>query len=81
MARYIDAEEVRRYLIEQCFFPSVHIESSLEKLPMADVVEVVRCKDCNRSRSMSFDGYCYCKRNKVVRKHEDFCSRAKKKGV
>jgi hypothetical protein len=48
------------------------------KANAADVVEVVRCKDCNLSRSMEFYGYCYCTRYRVVRKVDDFCSRAKK---
>lgn len=46
-----------------------------------NTVEVVRCKDCKCSRPMIFDGYYFCKRNRVVRKAEDFCSRgAKMKG-
>lgn len=42
-----------------------------------DLAEVVRCKNCDRSRPMMFDGYCYCKRYRVVRKKDDFCSRGK----
>jgi hypothetical protein len=45
----------------------------------ADVVEVVRCKNCDRSRSMEFYGYCYCKRYRVVRKVDDFCSRGRER--
>ena len=42
--------------------------------PAADVVEVVRCKDCRHSALTSIDGVFYCfKANNTV-KREDFCS-------
>jgi hypothetical protein len=48
---------------------------------MAFQNKVVLCKDCKRSRPMIFDGYYYCKRHRVVRKADDFCSKgAKMKG-
>ena len=56
------------------------MRSMNEKSPKADapdMVEVIRCIDCRKSRPMAHYGYCYCERYKVVRKHDDYCSRAK----
>ena len=49
MSRYIDAEVLKDDLINnRCFFPSI-VESAIRNTPTADVVEVVRCKDCIHS--------------------------------
>lgn len=49
--------------------------------PTADVVEVVRCKDCKYVKPMSFKGYFMCKRHhKYCRKADDFCSYGERKG-
>lgn len=46
MAKYIDVEELKRELIcNKNFYPTI-IKNALEKIPPADVVEVVRCRDC-----------------------------------
>lgn len=46
----------------------------------ADVVEVVRCKDCKYAKPMSFKGYFMCKRHhKYCRKADDFCSYGERK--
>ncbi len=46
MARYIDAEVLKRKLIdEKNFFPAI-VARALGETPTADVVKVVRCKDC-----------------------------------
>lgn len=47
--------------------------------PTADVVEVVRCKNCKHSRPMIFSGFHYCKRVRAVRKEDDFCSKGTSK--
>ena len=47
----------------------------IDDAPAADVVEVVRCKDCKYAKPMSFKGYFMCKRHhKYCRKADDFCS-------
>jgi hypothetical protein len=58
----------------ECYSPN------LNKIPIADVVEVVHCKDCERSRPMMFDGFYYCNRYRVCKRADDFCSGAKRKG-
>ena len=46
MARYIDAEAFKRKLIdEKSFFPVI-VARAIDETPTSDVVEVVRCKDC-----------------------------------
>ena len=43
---YINKEAFKRKLIdEKSFFPAI-VARALEEMPTADVVEVVRCKDC-----------------------------------
>ena len=47
MKKYIDAEAFKRKLIdEKSFFPAI-VARVLEEMPAADVVEVVRCKECD----------------------------------
>ena len=61
MSRYIDADKFRKTLIKRfgCV-PSltdystmlsndVHIDDAINLVPTADVVEVVRCKDCKHA--------------------------------
>ena len=80
MARYIDAEELKQerdmakkaYENANIFTATAireHIKPLLDKivdLPAADVVEVVRCKDCKR---------CYEKRTKRGNQLMRFCMR------
>lgn len=52
MARYIDVEKVH---IPKGFFKDLNVPKLLDWLksqPTADVVEVVRCKDCEHSRKL-----------------------------
>ena len=63
MAKYIDVEELKKELIcNKNFYPTI-IKNALEKLPPADVVEVVRCKDCKRyikGHAGEQSNYCDC---------------------
>jgi hypothetical protein len=44
--KYIDCEAFKRKMIdEKNFFPTA-VAAALKEMPAADVVEVVRCKDC-----------------------------------
>lgn len=89
MPRYIDADKLYSRVkahTNPYGKPTIDYDSGVKVLNMietestADVVEVVRCKDCQRSRHMIFDGFCYCKRVRAVRKADDFCSKGKRKG-
>lgn len=68
MPRYIEVEKIRPY---KGFFEKVDnvpkFYEWLETLPTADVVEVVRCKECKRSglcemedRGRRYDDNFYC---------------------
>ena len=48
MAEYIEREALKQYLLSKGFYPAI-VKDALESLPAADVVEVVRCKDCEYS--------------------------------
>jgi hypothetical protein len=54
MSRYIDEKDVYR-LVEPSGVGRVHC-SLIDELPRADVVEVVRCKDCKHKMTASFNG-------------------------
>ncbi len=62
MDKYIKVETFKRKLIdEKSFFPAI-VARALEEMPVADVVEVVRCKDCKFYKQFDkvedFDGLC-----------------------
>ena len=59
MSRYIDADEFKKDLIHLGFFPAL-VARALEKAPTADVVEVVRCKNCRYWKE-------YCIKDEVER--------------
>ena len=49
------------------------LHSVISKIPAADVVEVVRCKDCKHS-SKNFKGLMICHELGIVIKSTNFCS-------
>ena len=51
----------------------------VKDIPSADVVEVVRCKDCKHGQSYNMFGSRYCLRhNDVAVKDNDYCSRGER---
>jgi hypothetical protein len=42
---YIEREPLKRDLIDRGFYPAI-VKAAIENAPTADVVEVVRCRDC-----------------------------------
>ena len=61
MARYIDADKADVERIS-CFYSSEcrieDVQEWLDEQPTADVVEVVRCKDCKNRRETAHGSYC-----------------------
>ena len=55
-------------------------EEAVHRLPAADVVEVVRCKDCRFLRFSDFYGKCVCGRMAIVQPW-DYCSRGERNDV
>lgn len=81
MSRYIDAYNLMKALEEDIPITDNPIEvmasviATLEEQPTADVVEVVRCKDCEYGQSYNMFGSRYCiKHNDVAVKDNDFCN-------
>lgn len=74
MAEYIKREDAKKAILEACGCDSeckvgcngacdIHAGSvwgAVDNIPAADVVEVVRCRDCKYA-TMTYDGLCkYC---------------------
>ena len=77
MAKYIDAEALKRDLIDnKSFFPAI-VAKAIENAPAADVVEVVRCKDCKHWCEPT----CQIKVSQYGLYSDDFCSCGEKAGV
>lgn len=83
--KYIDAEALKRDLIERGLYPAI-VKNAIERAPAADVVEVVRCKDCKHLETVIDiigDMYCFCGNadGKYITEVDldDFCSHAEKR--
>ena len=81
MAEYIDRDEAVREALDACIkvvghgishIDAVDIAEIMDSIPAADVVEVVRCKDCKHWNN----GDCY--RIELTR-HNDYCSYGERK--
>jgi hypothetical protein len=91
MARYIDAEKLRCRLYEADFHtpderwrPESEFAELIDTTPTADVVEVVRCKDCKHqddcARQMVHTTRdSVLEQNKSTYNKVDFCSYGKRK--
>lgn len=79
MAKYIDVEELKKELIcNKNFYPTI-IKNALEKLPSADVVEVVRCKDCKKYADFDIHNgkrltFHFCNKFSTITTENDYCS-------
>ena len=91
MGRYIDTEEVKRLIVETgnrhsrngediqtCGSVCADLIISVYRLPAADVVEVVRCKDCKYWHS---DALCCSREIHYIVNAEvnDYCSYGERK--
>ena len=79
MAEYIEREALMRNL--KHFAPeqlTPLIESLIQKQPAEDVVEVVRCKNCENYELMKATNSHFCNEFGGYVKDEDFCSRGAK---
>ena len=59
MAKYIDAEKLKITLIDKYSFLPAFVVRAIEEAPAADVVEVVRCKDCKYAEQSEADEHYY----------------------
>lgn len=87
MPKYIDAEYFAERLKVSPAFPNYHnglfmrdiALGILENMPAADVVEVVRCKDCKHCGSRPSSIYPYCTFFKGFTSDNFFCGNGKRK--
>lgn len=83
MPEYIEREALIEFVKQN--IPNINGETSIEcverairAMPSADVVEVVRCKDCKHL--MFSDCYGECRRNHLgIVRPDDYCSYGKRK--
>lgn len=81
MPEYIEREALLKRNMYGNTNPITHrtyAENLIKSAPTADVVEVVRCKDCIQRRYHCFGQY-YCQRYLFKCKDNDFCSYGKRK--
>ena len=80
MKEYIDRGALLKELER---FPHLKTaESVVRSMPKADVVDVVRCKDCVYWDGMGYKGLCEAPMNGLVREYTDddsFCSYGERK--
>ena len=78
MSRYIDVEVLIDDLVHNRGFYPAMVASAIKNTPTADVVEVVRCKDCKSYKTDT--DYCkeyrvgYCEWDNTVKTKMHFCS-------
>lgn len=84
MTEYIEREALKRAVRKA--FPNlemrIEINSIINEQPTADVVEVVRCKDCKFWQTdweTSYDGYHYCSMIDVVIAGDFYCKDGERK--
>ena len=82
MNRYIDADKIvitaeRGICVDELIFiPMIDVHRSIDATPTADVVEVVRCKDCKYFKMMGTTPRCnfYKGLATTVSPQTDYCS-------
>lgn len=84
MKKYIYAESLVRDLIDNRSFFPVIVKCAIEDAPAADVVEVVRCKDCKHATFYSCkNDVCYqaiiCEYQIGIGDENFFCSCGERK--
>ena len=93
MSRYIDADKLKEkldsfismnetYTDYNCGYDDclTAVQDTLADIPNADVVEVVRCKDCCMARpDIMIDGWYCCDNNNMSHKPDHFCSYGERK--
>lgn len=78
MAEYIEREAAKRLLVSDYAYAAADL---LDKVPTADVVEVVRCKKC-RFRKCAVEsegGVLVCLQSGMEIRKNDFCSYGKRR--
>ena len=73
MPKYIDAEKLNNLLDDVCVTDAIY--NAIQELPTADVVEVVRCKDCiYNPLTANEKGFFICQASMMEITDNDYCS-------
>ena len=85
MSRYVDVGELKENICKRVNNPAIRgwLNKLIDDTPTADVVEVVRCKDCKYAFHHPL-GYIYCHRDginayEMVFRKDSFCSYGERK--
>lgn len=81
MSRYIDADKVTEAFVKAAkqvgnIGDQIAFRMMINEIPAADVVEVVRCKDCKHWQDGGFSSYCICD---GFTHSDDYCSYGERK--
>lgn len=82
MSRYIDVDELKENICKRVNNPAIRgwLNRLIDDTPTADVVPVVRCKDCRlATEDTMIDGLYYCHNNGMTHKPDTFCSYGERK--
>lgn len=94
MSRYVDLDKVKEVIFKiMSDRKVVHkhraLNRNIKQLPIADVAEMVRCKDCEEvvrckdceiaTKDIMCDGWYYCNNNKMTHNPSHFCGYGKKR--
>lgn len=88
MSRYVEKEPIIEFITKGLNNPdktkafgydAIEILTEIEYAPIADVVEVVRCKDCVFAEEGFYECDIYCKLNDVSFGKDSFCSYGERK--
>ena len=75
MSRYIDAVIAAEKVSEKHNIPLSELVDTFAEMPSADVVEVVRCKDCKEYNTYSCaEGFGWCEAFGLGKTDDQFCS-------
>ena len=80
MARYIDADKITYHKMSVCGGHGLNCEYTVahkhevDAIPNADVVEVVRCKDCAYANETREAGFVGCTFYRQLHKENDYCN-------
>lgn len=79
MKKYIDADSLKAEFTGNfaCEYPAPLVKALIDNHPAADVVEVVRCKDCKHLMFSDCYGECSQSHMGIVRPN-DFCNYGEK---
>lgn len=75
MSRYINAVIAAEKISEKHNIPFSELVDTFAEIPSADVVEVVRCKDCKEYNTYSCaEGFGWCEAWNLGKTDDQFCS-------